>query len=135
MSNNQTFVNDVLSLINVLPSNMDASAEDGELALRVADELVDEWADDNIVVTWSPAAALADECPLEGTEKTAMKYHLAIRLCPHFGREPSAVIMALADTAYRKLQRAIMARATDPQVVQLPAAEGDWGGYNILTDE
>jgi hypothetical protein len=132
---NQNFVNDALSLINVLPSGMDASAEDGELALRVADELVDEWADDNIVVTWSPAAALADECPLEGTEKTAMKHHLAIRLCPHFGREPSAALIALADAAYRKLQRAIMARATDPQVVQLPAAEGDWGGYNILTDE
>jgi hypothetical protein len=133
MTTNLQFVNDTLSLINVLPEGQSASAEQGDIALRTANELVDEWADDGIAVNWSPQTNLTDDCPLNGMEMTSVKYHLAIRLSPHFGREPPAVIVALAQTAYGKLQRQQLVRSMEPVDLQLPRAEGGWG-YDIVTD-
>lgn len=132
---NLTFVNDALSLIGVLPEGVDATAEQGELAIRTVDEMVDEWQDDGIVVGWSPASSLDDDCSVRGLELMALKYHLAIRLSPHFGREPPGVLVALASGAYAKLQRRQMVSEMQPASLSLPAAEGDvGGGWNILTD-
>lgn len=132
---NLTFVNDALSLIGVLPEGIDASAEQGELALRTANELVDEWAEDGVSVSWSPQSSLDDDCSLTGLEMTAVKHHLAIRLCPHYGREPSQTLVALAMAAYAKLQRKRMVDAMEPVTLQVPAAEGGYGsGWSILTD-
>jgi hypothetical protein len=131
---NQVFVNDALSLINVLPVGMDASAEDADLALRVTTELADEWQEDGVTINWSPNPSVADECPLTGQELTAVKHHVAIRLCPHFGREPSPTLIALAQAFYMKLQRNQMVRGIGEIEIPMPASETR-ARYNILTDE
>jgi hypothetical protein len=107
---NLLLVNDALTLINVLPVGVDASAEDGALALRVVGEMVDEWADDGLLVNWNPQARLNEETQLVGTELTAVKYQLAVRLCPYFSKEPSPVLIGLAASALQKLQRQQLAR-------------------------
>jgi hypothetical protein len=129
--NNQTLVNDALSLINVLPAGQDASAEDGALALRAVSELAEEWQEDGVSVNWSASAALADDCTLTGQELTAVKHHLAIRLCPHFGREPSPTLERLAAMAYGKLQRTQMARNLTEIRLSAPSAEGFSGFVDI----
>jgi hypothetical protein len=134
LMSNLVFVNDALSLIGVLAQSQNASAEDGALALRAANEMVDEWADDGVTVNWSPQSSLDDECPLVGNELTAVKHHLAIRLCPHFGREPSPTLLALALAAYGKLQRKQMVQGMAPVEIPLPRAEGDWYSYDVTTD-
>lgn len=131
---NLTFVNDALSLIGVLPEGIDATAEQGELALRTVNEMVAEWAEDDVIVNWSPQSSLDDDNPLTGNALTAVKHHLAIRLCPHFGREPSPTLVALAMSAYGKLQRKQMVQAMAPVTLQLPAAEGgNAAGWDITT--
>ena len=132
---NLLFVNDALSLIGVLPTAQNASAEDGALALRTANELVDEWDEDGVTVNWSPQTSLDADCPLVGTELTAVKHHLAIRLCPHFGREPSATLVALAQAAYSKLQRKQMVQAMAPVELQVPMAEADTHYWNITSGD
>jgi hypothetical protein len=107
---NLLLVNDALTLINVLPVGVDASAEDGALALRVVGEMVDEWADDGLLVNWNPQARLNEDTQLVGTELTAVKYQLAVRLCPYFSKDPSQVLIALAASALQKLQRQQLAR-------------------------
>ena len=134
MTTNLQFVNDALSLISVLPEGQNASAEQGDIALRTANELVDEWAEDEIAVNWSPQTSLTDECPLSGIEMTAVKHHLAIRLCPHYGREPNPSLIAIAQGAYGKLQRQQLVRRVEPVSLSLPREEGLRGGYNIYTD-
>lgn len=132
---NLTFVNDALSLLGVLPEGVDATAEQGELALRTANEMVDEWAEDGVIVNWSTQSDLEGDNPLSGNALTAVKYHLAIRLSPHYGRDPPAAVVALAQSAYHKLQRTQMVQAMEPVTLQLPAAEGGYGGgWSILTD-
>jgi hypothetical protein len=129
---NQTLVNDALSLINVLPATQDASTEDAVLALRVVGEIADEWAEDGVTVNWSPHAAIGDDCTLSGQELTAVKHALAIRLCPHFGREPSQALVMLAQSTYAKIQRNQMARGTPTIELSMPATSHR---YDILTDE
>jgi hypothetical protein len=130
MTTNLQFVNDALSLINVLPEGQDASAEQGDIALRTANELVDEWAENEITVSWSPQTTLTEDCPLSGLEMTAVKYHLAIRLCPHYGRDPSSTLVTLAQGVYGKLLRQQMVRRMEPVELALPRAEGG----NTYTD-
>lgn len=121
--NNLQLVNDALSLIGVLPEGMNATAEQGDLALRVAGQLSDEWADDGIIVNWPPSTSLQDDCTLAGAELTAMTHVLAVRLCPHFGRDPSGTLAGLAAGAFGKLQRIQLVRSIEPVDTALPMSE------------
>ena len=131
--NNLDLVNDALSLIGVLPEGQDASAEQGVIALRFANELVDEWADDGLDLNWTTGTVLTDTNTLQGSELTAVKYHLALRLCPIFGREPSKALMYLADKAYSRLIAMQAVRNLEPVGLSLPAAEAASGTFDITT--
>lgn len=133
MSTNLTFINDALSLIGVIPEGIDATPEQGALALRTVNEMVEEWTDDGVVVGWSPQTDLNDVLTVKGNELTAIKHHLAIRLCPHFGREPSPTLVALAVTAYNKLQRDQMVSELEPVEASMPLGEGQRVGWNIFS--
>lgn len=126
---NVTFINDALSLIGVLPEGQDATAEQGDLALRVLSELVDEWEDDGISVSWDANSQLTDDNTLRGIEKTATQYALALRLCPHYGREPSASLLMLAGIAMQRLLRKSL--NLEPSDAVLPGADSEHGYRDI----
>lgn len=130
---NLTFVNDALSLIGVLPAGQDASAADANLALRIVADLADEWADDGIVITWDSNAEIGDDCPLIGTERNATQYALAVRMCPHFGREVSPTLAALTSSAVNKLQRIQIVRSIEEVVPPLPVGEALNTQFDIQT--
>jgi hypothetical protein len=119
---NLTFINDALSLIGVLPEGVDATPEQGALALRVLSELVDALEDEGTTVAWDANSQLTDENTLRGLEKPAVQYALAIRLCPHFGREAPQSLLFLADWAMRRLVRKQL--NMDPSDAVLPQSEG-----------
>jgi hypothetical protein len=131
---NLTLISDALSMIGVLPEAQEASAEQGTLALRLVDEMVGEWNDDGVIVSWDSKPRLDDDCHLMGTEMNAVKYGLAVRLCPHYGRMPTPDILGLAAAAYTRLARQQMARGLQPMEVSMPKSESGYG-YDILTDE
>jgi hypothetical protein len=131
---NQNLVNDALSLIGVLPEGQAASAEHATLALRVLNEMIEEWAEEDVVVSWNPSLTIDDDSPLVGAEQNAVKYHLAIRMCPHFDREPPSSIVAFAQSAYRRLQRRQMADSIIEITLDVPQSPSGYG-YDILTDE
>jgi hypothetical protein len=82
-------------------------------------------------VNWSPSAVLSDDLELTGSELSAVKYQLAVRLCPHFGREPSQALMGLAGSSLYKLQRNQMVRGIAEIEVSAPASEGWRGVWDI----
>ena len=120
---NLNLVNDSLRLIGVLPEGQDASAEQGELALRSATDLVDEWAEDGIIVTWESSPTLGGDCSLNGTELNAVKYALAVRLCPFYGRDPSGSLAVLAGNAVQRLVRQQIVRSLQAEEPVLPVAD------------
>jgi hypothetical protein len=117
---NLNLVNDALRLIGVLPEGQDASAEQGELALRAATDIADEWAEDGIIVTWEPSPTLDGECSLAGTELNAVKYALAVKLCPFYGRDPSGSLAMLANNAVQRLIRQQIVRGLEAVDSGLP---------------
>jgi len=131
---NLDLINDCLGLIGVLPEGVSSSAEQADLGLRELNTLVDEWADDGIIVNWSSQSTLSEVCSLMGLELQAVKYNLSIRLCPHFGRDPSQSMMFLAAGSYLKLQRIQMVNSMEPVTLSLPIAEAGITG-SILTDD
>jgi hypothetical protein len=128
---NVTFINDALSLIGVLPEGMDATAEQGALALRVLSELVEALEANGTSVSWDANSSLTDENTLRGLEKPAVQYALAIRLCPHFGREPPPAVVGLADWAMRRLLRQQL--NMDPSNAVLPGASADRAFVDITS--
>jgi hypothetical protein len=133
--NNSDLINDALSLIGVLPEGTTATASQAELGLREINALVEEWADDGVIVNWSPQAELAEITSLMGLELQSVKYHLAIRLCPHFGREPAPSVVALAQSAFNKLLRVNMVKTMEPITLVVPLSEGGTGVWDFRTDE
>ena len=121
---NLELINDILLLIGVLGEGITASPEQGALALRQANELADSWAEDEVLINWSSNSDVTEDCPLIGMELAAFKPHLAIRLCPYFGRDPSPMLLAMANGAYEKLVHAQLVRSIQPVELQLPLAEG-----------
>lgn len=130
---NLRLINDALSLIGVLPEAQDASAEQGALGLAIATDLVDEWSDDGIVLSWEPNPTLDGDCSLVGTERNALMYGIAVRMCPHFGRETSPTLAVLAGSAVQKLIRTQLNRSMEPSDAVLPGAEANYQGFDITT--
>ena len=59
-------------------------------------------------------------------------YHLALRLCTPFGRQPPPLLPQLATDAYARLKRP----NTEPGLLALDAAlTPTAGGYNVFTDQ
>jgi hypothetical protein len=131
---NLSLVNDALRLIGVLPEGQDASAEQGELALRAVTDLVDEWGEDGIIVTWEPNPTLDGDCSLNGTELNAVKYALAVRLCPFYGRDPSGSLAVLSGNAVQRLVRQQIVRDLKASEPILPVSESVRQYWNAETD-
>ena len=131
--NNLDLVNDALALIGVLPEGQDASAENGALALRFANDLIEEWADDNLTLNWTPQSDLSASNDLKGVELNAVKYNLAITLCPVFGREPSKTLMFLAGQAFGRLVALQVTRNVEPVTLVVPLSEARAGLFDITS--
>ena len=131
---NEDFIRDTLLAIGVVPEGVDATPEQAQTALRAMNELAREWADAGVSINWSTQTDPALPCMLIGGELAAARYALALRLCPLYGRDPPLAIVALADTAYTRLLRTQLNRALEPVDPVLPAAEGGYSGYSIVTD-
>ena len=85
-------------------------------------------------MTWEPNPSLNGDCPLVGTELNAVKYALAVKLCPEYGREPSASLVMLANNAVNKLIRQQLVRGIEAAAPNLPFSEFDRQGYDIYSD-
>lgn len=120
---NADFARDVLLLIGVLPEGQSPSEEQCQTVLRAMNDLVDEWADSDVTVNWSPQDTSTDDFTLFGGEVSAAKYTIAVRLCPVYGRPASPELLGLADQSYRRLLRAQLNRAIEPLDLSLPESE------------
>jgi hypothetical protein len=68
---------------------------------------------------------------LNGTELNAVRYALAVKLCPMYGRDPSGSLAMLANNAVNRLVRQQLVRSMEPVTSSLPVSEGTrqyWDG-------
>ncbi len=137
---NVQLIRDALSLINVLGVGEAAEAEQSEHALRQLNQIMEFWRTDGVDLQYYAQTVddLGSDCPLPPDAELAVTHFLAIACAPHYGRQVSPALAALAELYYKTLTR--VSEVERMQVVKniVPRGEADQenGGistYNILS--
>jgi hypothetical protein len=118
---NLAIINDALSLIGVVSEGQDASAEQGEHALRSLNDMLAAW---DVDIGYFPQVSTAEDFPCDAKYSEAVKYALAVRLAPHYQRPASGELVAIAATSYGRLLRDKLIDSLYAADPVLPVPEG-----------
>lgn len=118
---NGQVISDALSLIGVVSETEALTPEQGELCLRVLNNLLAEWANREINVGHWPQTDTTAEFPAGWELNFAVQNNLAVRLAPHFQRLiPPAVIADAVASFNRLLRDVIVAKMEPADMTHLP---------------
>lgn len=125
MTTNAEFIKDALGMLGVLRINQTPTASQGVQALRIMNNLFFEWGAKGIDLQYSAQDNLSEDCPIDESSMEACQANLAIRLAPHYSRQASQELIAIAASGYARLERdnALAARRI-AKLRNLPTAEG-----------
>lgn len=130
MTNND-LIEDALRIIGVIPEGQNANSADATLGLTVMNDMLAEWAENDIDVEYWPQDDLQDDSPLDASEVAAVKYMLAVTLAPYFGREAPGSVGALAGQYYTKVLRRSLNRSLEASDANMPASQGVSPAWDI----
>ena len=128
---NTDLIQIALQLIGVIPEGKTPDADEAAVALTVCNEIADDWAENGVSINWSEQTSTTADCTLQGAEKSAMQYELAMRLCPIYGRDPSQSLGMLAGSSYRRILRSSILLSMEPIEASMPQSEGFKGFIDI----
>ena len=129
------YITDSLRLIGVIMQTESADADQGAHAIGILNDMMAEWAADGIRVGYVPSETTSDDLSLHTSVRSAVKANLAMRLCPNYERNPSAVLVAMAQGGYDSLLlQASIDAAEEASLRNVPRGTGNLGyGFNINT--
>lgn len=134
MTTNIQLIGDALRLINVINEIETPSAEQGATALRVLNQMMEEWEECGIKVQYYAQTSTSVDFPCPAYTESAVTAALAIRLAPFFGASVSPELAAQYDIAYSSLLRKAMNAKLQPvDMSHLPLGEGT-RTWDIETD-
>lgn len=131
---NSQVIQDALGMLGVT-DDFNITAEQGALGLRVMNDMLLQWEDNDIHVGYGEQDTLTDTSPILPAHMLAVKSNLAIALAPYYPAAPMTPALAeIAQSSHQKLQR--MAQSDLLGAVDLDHTHtGLPGGrYNITTD-
>jgi hypothetical protein len=132
MATNLEIVRDALGLLGVLRETEQPSADQGEHALRVLNEMLEQWQAEGVRVGQWPQSDLNATSPLAANTLPCVKAWLAIALSPYYGVALPPTEMGRAERLYRLLVRdAVNAEIEPADMSHLPGVYQDW---DIQTD-
>jgi hypothetical protein len=112
---------DSLRLIGVLSAIDPMEAEDGNLALRTLNEMMDDWASRQIDLGWSAQSSFSAQAPVDDDSIPPIKYMLALTLAPYYGREPAPSVIGNAQRLYMRVLRKAISDLIEPvDITNLP---------------
>lgn len=125
---NGELIRDALGMLGILGESETASAEQSAHGLRVLNDMLFDWANRGVDMQWAAQSSGTATLPINERDVQAVRSALAVALGPFYGKEPSPLVYAMADSGYARLLRENQQR-TMPQALMdhLPMAEGQWG--------
>ena len=127
-------ITDALRLIHVLGHFESADADQGALGVSALNDMMAAWEADGILVGYVQSTVPTDDLNLHATAREAVKYNLALKLCPFYEREPSAVVVAGARSGYDSLLLAAVINAQEESDMRhVPRGTARSGLYNAVT--
>lgn len=128
----QQLINQAMFLIGALDSGQDATATESADLLRVLNQMMAMWAQEDKDLKFPPQDTLSDTYPLPLWTEEPVAYNLAVRAGPLFDLPVPPNVAVLADEGQRFIAKTIINnKVTSKDMTHLPAGGGRW---NILTD-
>jgi hypothetical protein len=128
MITNLQVITDALRLINVISEVDTPSAEQGQHALRVLNQMIESWTEDGVELGFFAQESTADDCPIPPKSELAVTTILATTLATTYGATVSQELGVAAVNAYSTLLReAVKAQMHPADMTNLPTGEGHSG--------
>lgn len=134
MTTNIQLIGDALRLINVINEVETPSAEQGATALRVLNQMMEQWEEEGLKLQYFKQTSTSADFPCAAYTEPAVTAGLAIRLAPFFGASVSPELAAQFDSGYQTILRKAINAALQPvDMSHLPLGEGT-RTWDIETD-
>jgi hypothetical protein len=129
---NNELITSAFRLAGVLDEVQALSAEQAANGLQFMNDLFLAWDGNGVDIGYFPQDDVADDTPIYADALMAARYGLALMVAAEYGTQPSAFVIALADSSYYRLLRdSIVDKQRAVDMSHLPS-EGD--SSDILTD-
>lgn len=124
---NEELLRESFLLAKVTTQGIPLTAEMAQDGLSAMNDMLAEWDVDSIDTGYYPQTSLAAESPIYADSMSAVKYNLAIRLCAMYELEPSATLVAVAMSSYKRLEReSVTGQMKEADLSHLPGVYEDW---------
>lgn len=132
---NSELIRDALGLIAVLSEVETPSAEQGAHALRILNQMMEQWEEEGVNLQYHAQTSTADTFPCPPYCEAGVAASLAIRLAPSYGATVSPELGVQADMTYQTILRKSINKTMEPaDLSHLPLGEGRFATDSILTD-
>jgi len=133
---NIQLIDDALREINVISEVDSASSDQGAIALRRLNQMMEMWREDGIDLGYYPQADTTATCPIPDWAELAVTTGLAVNVAPRFGASASAELIGVGSSAYNTMLRKSLSEKLDnTDMTHLPIGQGHFGTrYDITTD-
>lgn len=110
--------------VGMLDENESPSAEQGQVGLRLLNQLLAAWAEDGLAFpSWFPQTALSDTLPLPDWAERAVTAALSIEIASEYDRPVTDALAVVASNSYDALLRKRMNQQLQPIYPDLALAE------------
>lgn len=136
MATNLEVIGDALRELNVISEIDVPSAEQGAHGLRKLNEMMDEWAENDIELEYFTQDDPTEDCPLQAYALNGVKANLAVAIAPTYGASVSPELALKASNGYDTiLRRSINSKLQPADMSHMPVGEGQTWRSNIETDD
>ena len=109
-------VQDAFEEISVKTAEIPLTSDELQSGIRRCNDMLTEWDDIGIIYGYTPVLNGDDIVSIDRNAVAAVKYNLAIRLCPSFQKVASSELIAVAQSTLDRL----MATSTDLSIINYP---------------
>jgi hypothetical protein len=131
MSTNQSIIDQALGELGIVEAGTSANATDSATALNTLNDLMAQWAEDDMDLDWFPQDTLSDEAPLERWVLSGVISNLAIECAPAFRVPVTADLAMKADRGKRTILNRLINTSLEPSSMSHLNLGNRYRGWDI----
>ena len=135
MSTNQAVIDQALGELGIVEAGDSANATDSATALNQLNNMMAQWAENDMDLDWFPQNTLADEAPVERWALGGIISSLAIECAPEFRVPVSGDLMGKADRGKSTILNRLINTSLEPSDMTHLNLGSRGHGYDIETGQ
>lgn len=106
MATNLDVIADALRKANIINERETPSGAQGDTGLTLLNDMMADWEDDGIELSYYPQTAVTDTFPVEDRHLRGIKYNLARAIAADYGADLPPETVRIAELTYDRLAKA-----------------------------